>query len=313
MPKTPSRAQKPKVANPASEPVGKGRRYLRPEEANRLIAAAGKRGRYPDRDKLLVRLTYRHGLRASEAVGLRWDLIDLDGGTLEIRRSKGGKTSTHTMARDDLGVLRKMCKQTNGPWVFESERGGQMSVDALQYIVREAGKLAGLGDAVHPHTLRHGAGYSLINQGHDVRLVQDFLGHKNIASTAIYTRSGWQPSASGRGGAAAVATRKRLTACPPTGVPYRRRLVDPSVAAFARRGLAHVYVPCSGKIDRPRSPKPFRAKPAGARQVPSGFVPGVPWFVPGVSCVVPRCARRGGRYVDPTAALGGALAASGCG
>src|SRR5580704_19686323 len=92
--------EKPKVAS--------GRRHLRPEEAAKLIAAAGKRGRYRDRDKLLLRVAYRHGLRASEAVGLRWDSFDLDGGSLTITRAKGGKISTHTVARDDLGALRKM-------------------------------------------------------------------------------------------------------------------------------------------------------------------------------------------------------------
>ena len=171
--------EKPKV-------VGR-RRHLRPEEAAKLITAAGKRGRYPERDKLLLRLSYRHGLRASEAVGLRWDSFDLDGGTLTISRAKGGRTSTHTIARDDLSALRKMRKATNGPWVFETERSGPLSVDAMQDIVREAGKLAGLGDELHPHMLRHGAGYALINDGVDVRLVQEFLGHASITSTAIYT------------------------------------------------------------------------------------------------------------------------------
>jgi type 1 fimbriae regulatory protein FimB len=57
----------------------------------------------------------------------------------------------------------------------------------MQYIVREAGEAAGLGVAVHPHMLRHGAGYALINDGIDVRLVQEFLGHASITSTAIYT------------------------------------------------------------------------------------------------------------------------------
>ena len=61
--------EKPKVAS--------RRRHLRPEEAAKLIVAAGKRGRYPDRDRLLLRLAYRHGLRASEAVGLRWDSLDM--------------------------------------------------------------------------------------------------------------------------------------------------------------------------------------------------------------------------------------------
>ena len=179
MAKTTSAEQKPKVA--------KGRLYLRPDEANRLITAAGQRGRYPFRDKVLVRMTYRHGLRASEAVGMRWDALDLDAGTLQVKRAKGGNTSNHTLDRDELRDLRKLRKDTHGLYVFETERGGPLSVDALQYICREAGKLAGLGDAVHPHQLRHAAGYALINGGTDVRLVQDFLGHKNIATTAHYT------------------------------------------------------------------------------------------------------------------------------
>jgi site-specific recombinase XerD len=65
--------------------------------------------------------------------------------------------------------------------------GGPLSVDTMQYIVLEAGKLAGLGDELYPHMLRHRAGYALINDGVDVRLVQEFLGHASITSTAIYT------------------------------------------------------------------------------------------------------------------------------
>jgi integrase len=172
--------EKPKVAP--------GRRHLRPEEAAKLVAAAGKRGRYPERDKLLLRLAYRHGLRASEAVGLRWDSFDLDGGSLTITRAKGGRTSTHTVARDDLSALRKMRKETNGPWVFETERGGPLC-PSTQFNTSSArpGWRPGLGDAIHPHMLRHGAGYALINDGVDVRLVQEFLGHASITSTAIYT------------------------------------------------------------------------------------------------------------------------------
>jgi integrase len=71
-----SSEQKPKVEK---------RLHLRPDEAQRLIEAAGKRGRYPFRDRVLVRMTYRHGLRAAEAVGLRWDQIDLDAGILYVR------------------------------------------------------------------------------------------------------------------------------------------------------------------------------------------------------------------------------------
>jgi integrase len=130
---------------------------------------------------------YRHGLRAQEAVELRWDQFDLDSGTLHIRRAKGGKDGTHTLDRDELRDLRKLRKAAGGIFVFETERGGPLSVDSLQRIVKEAGHVAGLDIEAHPHMLRHAAGYFLINEGYDVRVAQDYLGHKNIASTAIYT------------------------------------------------------------------------------------------------------------------------------
>jgi integrase len=164
------------------------RLHLTPDEANRLITAAGKRGRYPERDRVLVRLIYRHGLRASEACDLRWDHLNLDEGTILVRRKKMGKNSTHSMDRDELRDLRKLQRATNSPYVFTTERGGPLSVRALQYIVAEAGKLAGVAEHLaHPHALRHAAGYSLINNDVDVRLVQEFLGHKTPAMTMHYT------------------------------------------------------------------------------------------------------------------------------
>jgi integrase len=111
------------------------RLHLTSDEANRLITAAGKRGRYPERDRVLVRLVYRHGLRASEACDLRWDHLNLDEGTILVRRKKMGKNSTHSMDRDELRDLRKLQRGTNSPYVFTSERGGPFSVRALQYIV----------------------------------------------------------------------------------------------------------------------------------------------------------------------------------
>jgi integrase len=169
------------------KPKVQGRRYLRPDEARRLIAAAGKRGRYPFRDKTLVRLVYRHGLRASEAVAMRWSQVDLDQGVIHIARVKGSKDSTHSLDRDELRDMRKLRQLVTGLYVFETERGGPLSVDALQYIVREAGREARLDVAVHPHMLRHAAGYTLANEGVDTRLIQDFLGHVDIRHTAHYT------------------------------------------------------------------------------------------------------------------------------
>jgi type 1 fimbriae regulatory protein FimB/type 1 fimbriae regulatory protein FimE len=178
MPASRSRGKKPKVED---------RRYLRPDEAHRLIDAAGKRGRYPFRDRVLVRLVYRHGLRASEAVNMRWSQVDLDAGVLHVARVKGSIDSTHSLDRDELRDLRKLRQQVTGLYVFETERGGPLSVDALQYITREAGRSAKLDVEAHPHMLRHAAGYMLANEGTDTRLIQAFLGHADIRHTAHYT------------------------------------------------------------------------------------------------------------------------------
>jgi site-specific recombinase XerD len=92
-------------------------------------------------------------------------------------------------------------QQVTGLYVFETERGRPLSVDALQYIVREAGREARLDVAVHPHMLRHAAGYTLANDGVDTRLIQDFLGHVDIRHTAHYTAlfspPAWRPAATG--------------------------------------------------------------------------------------------------------------------
>jgi site-specific recombinase XerD len=160
------------------------RLFLRPEEVNRVIVAAGQRGRQRFRDRVLVRFVYRHGLRASEAIRTRWDQFDLEAGLLHVERAKSGNPCTHSLDRDELRDLRK---QALGPYVFESERGGHVSHDTLARIVEEAGRVAALDVHVHPHMLRHAAGYCLINGGTDMRLVQDFLGHKHINTTVLYT------------------------------------------------------------------------------------------------------------------------------
>jgi type 1 fimbriae regulatory protein FimB len=72
------------------------------------------------------------------------------------------------------------------PWLFISERG-PMSRKAVNYLIAEAAKDAGLPH-VHPHMLRHSCGYALANKGTDTRLIQDYLGHKNIQHTVRYTK-----------------------------------------------------------------------------------------------------------------------------
>jgi site-specific recombinase XerD len=168
------------------------RDYLRPNEANAVIEAAGKVGRQRLRDQVLLRLMYRHGLRASEAKHTKWTDFELTPGsgakTFHVRRLKRSNDSVHTLDRDEVSALRKLKSGSTSPFVFVSERGGPLSPDMIARIVERAGEVAKLGIHVHPHMLRHATGHALANEGTDTRLIQDFLGHASIANTVRYTK-----------------------------------------------------------------------------------------------------------------------------
>ena len=169
-----------------------GRDYLRPKVANAVIEAVGRAGRQQLRDQVLLRLMYRHGLRASEAKHTKWTDFDLTPGsgpkTFHVRRLKGSIDSVHTLDRDEVSALRKLKATSTSPFVFVSERGGPLSPDMIARIIERAAETAKLGFHVHPHMLRHATGYALANEGTDTRLIQDFLGHASIANTVHYTR-----------------------------------------------------------------------------------------------------------------------------
>jgi len=166
----------------------RSREYLTPDEVKRLMAAAGGAGRHPGRDQTLLMVMYRHGLRVSEAVSLRWDQVDLKAGLLHVNRLKNGVPSTHPLRGPELRKLRQLRREyPHSPYLFVSERGGPMTASNIRKMVARAGEAAELGFPVHPHMLRHACGYKLANDGHDTRALQHYLGHKNIAHTVRYT------------------------------------------------------------------------------------------------------------------------------
>ncbi len=168
----------------------RSREHLTPAEVDKLITAAGKLGRHRQRDTTMILVAFRHGLRVSELVSLRWDQVDLDQGMLHVRRRKNGIPSTHPLRGPELRALRKLerKKKSDAPYVFVSERKGPMTDSAFRKIVARAGVAAELGLPVHPHMLRHATGFKLANDGQDTRAIQQFLGHRNIQHTVAYTQ-----------------------------------------------------------------------------------------------------------------------------
>jgi type 1 fimbriae regulatory protein FimB/type 1 fimbriae regulatory protein FimE len=154
----------------------------------KLMAAAARLGRHGHRDATLIMLTYRHGLRVSEVVGLRWDQIDLKLGHLHVSRRKQGVPSTHPLRGPELRGLRRLRRDyVASPYIFTTERRGPLSESAIRKIVARAGDEAKIGFPVHPHMLRHACGFKLANDGHDTRAIQHYLGHRNIQHTVRYT------------------------------------------------------------------------------------------------------------------------------
>jgi integrase len=163
------------------------REHLTPSEVDRLIEAT-KGNRWALRDATMVLLAYRHGLRASEVVDLRWEQVDLGHAVLHVRRVKAGTPSTHPLTGRELRALRRLQREApTSPFVFVSERGAPFSTAGFARMVGRAADMAGLEIKAHPHMLRHACGFKLANDGVDTRALQAYLGHKNIQHTVRYS------------------------------------------------------------------------------------------------------------------------------
>ncbi|HFD86971.1 MAG TPA: integrase [Gammaproteobacteria bacterium] len=171
-----------------SNSKSRSREYLTHDEVERLMKAARGLGRHGHRDATLVLIAYRHALRVSELVALRWDQVNLKDGHLYVNRNKNGVPSTHPLHGPEIRALRILQRDyPDTPYVFVTERKGPLTTATVRKLVARAGEKAKLGFPVHPHMLRHACGYKLANDGQDTRAIQLYMGHRNIQHTVRYT------------------------------------------------------------------------------------------------------------------------------
>ena len=113
----------------------------------------------------------------------------LSAATLHVTRKKGGTATTHQISATELRALRRLQKEQDpkSAFVFINERGTPFDRNGFNWMVKRAGKKAGLSFQAHAHMLRHAAGYTLANAGKDTRSIQAYLGHKDIRHTVRYT------------------------------------------------------------------------------------------------------------------------------
>jgi type 1 fimbriae regulatory protein FimB len=156
----------------------------------RFLGAA-RGNRHGPRDYVMMLMAYRHGLRVSELVDLRlWD-VDLEAGRLYVRRKKGSLSTHQPIEGDELRALRAWLRlrgqrsDARSGYLFLSERG-PMTRQAVNYLVAQISRRAGLPFHVHPHMLRHSTGYHLADRTGDTGLVREYMGHKNIIHTVRY-------------------------------------------------------------------------------------------------------------------------------
>ena len=176
------------VAAATTDTHARGKDFLSDSEIGVLLDAA-KAERHGIRDYLLLLAMFRHGLRVSEAIGVRRDEVDLDHARLWIRRLKNGLAVEHPIVGDELRAIKRYFASRADPlpWLFVSEREQPLTRQSVNYLIAMAARRAGLAP-VHPHMLRHSCGFYLANRGYDLRLIQDYLGHRDPKHTVHYTR-----------------------------------------------------------------------------------------------------------------------------
>jgi integrase/recombinase XerC len=161
---------------------------------------------FPERDRLMFELLYGCGIRNSELVGINLDDISLSNEAILIR-GKGKKERYVPFGGSALGALsvylpwrqqllatlkRNLSAQSmagkGGSALLVNQRGGRLTTRSVGRIVKRIAVAKGLSPEVHPHTLRHAFGTHMLEEGADLRAIQELLGHERLATTQRYTQ-----------------------------------------------------------------------------------------------------------------------------
>lgn len=153
------------------------------EEIKRLFDATAN-----VKHKLILEMLYGCGLRVSEVVKLKKNDIRFEEGIVIVKASKGNKDRIITLPNLLNKKLRDYLREKGeDDYVFESMRGGGLSIKTIQEIIAQSSRKAGIRKNITPHTLRHSYATHLLEQGTDIRIIQKLLGHSSTKTTERYT------------------------------------------------------------------------------------------------------------------------------
>lgn len=167
------------------------------EEMNSVLdGQMPKTAAFPERDRLMLELLYGCGIRNSELTGINLDDIRLSAEAILIRGK--GKKERYVPFGDAVknalaGYLRARQallaeRSKNTPALLINRRGGRLTTRSVGRIIKQIAVAKGLSPDVHPHTLRHAFGTHLLEEGADLRAIQELLGHERLATTQRYTQ-----------------------------------------------------------------------------------------------------------------------------
>src|SRR5579864_9730025 len=167
------------------------------EEMNSVLdAQMPEVAAFPERDRLLLELLYGCGIRNSELIGINVDDIRVSNEAILIR-GKGKKErfvpfggSAASALRAYLPERQRILSETKKTTsaLLINQRGGRLTVRSVGRIVKKIAVARGLSPDVHPHTLRHAFGTHMLEEGADLRAIQEMLGHERLATTQRYTQ-----------------------------------------------------------------------------------------------------------------------------
>ena len=170
---------------------------LRADEVNTLLQSIDPADLpFGARDRAMLEMLYGSGLRVSELVNLRADQVDWEENFLRIT-GKGSKTRYVPLGGVAAKALRSYLEHARpkllrngrraGETLFLSNRGEKLTRDRIRQIIKERARAAGLPENVYPHIMRHSFATHLLENGADLRVIQDMLGHASLSTTQVYT------------------------------------------------------------------------------------------------------------------------------
>ncbi|MCZ6691557.1 MAG: tyrosine-type recombinase/integrase [Planctomycetota bacterium] len=163
------------------------------EEVGAVMKACSRKAPTGIRNRAIIVVMYRAGLRCLETLNLRLRDIDRDAGTIRIRRGKGGRARTVGIDPSALAVVERWIDtrsklRLNGGAVFSTLAGGELATSYVRALLPRLARKAGIERRIHPHGLRHAFAVELAREGVSVAVIQLALGHSSLATTTVYLK-----------------------------------------------------------------------------------------------------------------------------